>query len=269
MKRASVSKLVAIALSLLCCAPQTSVAAAETEAWKTIKADLFGDRTIIKDDGVIALQVPDRAEDAAIVPLSFAVAGPHRHALKAVTIIIDNNPSPVAAAFEAGEAYGLTDGSFSTRVRIDSFTDVRAIAELNDGSLHMASHFVKASGGCSASPSSDMDEAMRGLGQIKIVRHADAQAGAVSGRVQIMIRHPNFSGMQIDQLTHGYTPARFINDVRILGGDKVVYTIKTGISISENPAFSFSLTSLKDTALRVTATDTDGSQFSGDAALAP
>ena len=43
--------------------------------------------------------------------------------------------------------------SFTTRIRVDKYTYVRAIAEKNDGEKFMVSNFVKAAGGCSA-PSS-------------------------------------------------------------------------------------------------------------------
>ena len=38
----------------------------------------------------------------------------------------------------------------STRVRIDSFSHVRAVLETEDGTLHMATKFVAAAGGCGA-----------------------------------------------------------------------------------------------------------------------
>ncbi len=38
----------------------------------------------------------------------------------------------------------------STRVRVNSYTDVHAVAELSDGKLYMIKIYVKASGGCSA-----------------------------------------------------------------------------------------------------------------------
>lgn len=41
----------------------------------------------------------------------------------------------------------------ATRVRVDDYSYVRAVAETADGKLHMVKAFVKASGGCSAPPS--------------------------------------------------------------------------------------------------------------------
>ena len=53
-------------------------------------------------------------------------------------------------------------------MRIDEYTFVRAIAETNDGQLYMATRFVKASGGCSAPPGKDAQEALATLGKMRL-----------------------------------------------------------------------------------------------------
>ena len=40
--------------------------------------------------------------------------------------------------------------SLSTRIRVDAYTNLHAVAELDDGHLYGAQRFVKAAGGCSA-----------------------------------------------------------------------------------------------------------------------
>ena len=54
-----------------------------------------------------------------------------------------------------------------------------------------------------------------------------------------MIRHPNYSGLQMDQVTMLYIPARFIQEIVLKRGDDVVLTMEGGISLSENPSFRF------------------------------
>ena len=66
----------------------------------------------------------------------------------AITLVIDQNPAPMAAKFELGPDANVTE--ISTRVRVNSYTDVHAVAELSDGQLYMVKTYVKASGGCSA-----------------------------------------------------------------------------------------------------------------------
>src|SRR5262249_56203877 len=90
------------------------------------------------------------AEDAAIVPVTLRLSVPEgdSRSVKAVTLVIDQNPAPVAAKFDLG--VGVT--MISTRVRVDSYTNVHAVAELSDGTLHVTKTFVKASGACSPPP---------------------------------------------------------------------------------------------------------------------
>ena len=96
------------------------------------------------------LDAPRRAEDAAIVPIGMRVnfAGDDKRTLKSLTLVIDENPAPVAGTFTIGPHSGVT--SISTRVRVNSYSYVRLIAELSDGKLYGVKTFVKASGGCSA-----------------------------------------------------------------------------------------------------------------------
>jgi len=58
---------------------------------------------------------------------------------------------PMAAAFTFGENAGVT--FMSTRVRVNSYTNVHVVEETGDGALHAQVKFVKAAGGCSRRPS--------------------------------------------------------------------------------------------------------------------
>ena len=110
---------------------------------------------------------PPRAEDAALTPVTFSAKlpeGDKRRVVK-LTLVIDQNPVPLAAVFTLGEKAG--DTRISTRVRVNSYTNARVVAELSDGSLHMATRYIKAAGGCSAPMVKSMDEAMATLGQMK------------------------------------------------------------------------------------------------------
>ena len=85
--------------------------------------------------------------------------------VKAFTIVIDENPAPVTATFTIGPSAVVS--SISTRVRVNSYTNVHAVAELSDGKLYVVKTYVKASGGCSAPASKSADEAKAGLGQLR------------------------------------------------------------------------------------------------------
>ena len=73
-----------------------------------------------------------------------------------------------------------------------------------------------------------------------------------------MIRHPNNSGMQMDQVTRLYVPAHFVSTVRIWQGDDLLLAVESGISISENPEFRFDYRPNGATAFRAEVRTTRG-----------
>src|ERR1700735_5827305 len=103
-----------------------------------------------------------------MIPMSFSAKLPEGDTRRVVkfTLVIDQNPVPLAATFTLGEKAG--DTRISTRVRVNSYTNTRVVAELSDGSLHMGRRYIKASGGCSAPMVKTMDEALAALGQEKV-----------------------------------------------------------------------------------------------------
>lgn len=244
-------------------------AQANDDPWPDIQRDVFDSRDIIEEDGAITLEAPYRAEDAAIVPLTMRMPARIAGDVKSLTLVIDKNPAPVAATFEFGDAAGSGERAISTRVRIDMYSNVRAVIETNDGKLHMATKFVKASGGCSAPASKDAEEALASLGKMRIKRFNPpvlVEASPDTREAQVMIRHPNFSGMQMDQLTREYTPAKFVRELEVKRGGALVFRMEGGISISENPNFRFTFGAANNETLHVTGKDTDGNVFSGTSA---
>ena len=241
------------------------VIAAEPEnPWPDLARDIFNGRALADSAGLIAIEMPYRAEDAAIVPVTLRATLPpgDTRALKAITLVIDQNPAPVAAAFQVGA--GVT--MISTRVRIDSYTNVHAVAELSDGQLYASEVFVKASGGCSAPTAKNAEEAKANLGQMRFRQFSKPTDGPASGprEAQIMIRHPNNSGLQRDQVTLLYVPAFFVRELRVWQGDELVLAMDGGISISEDPNIRFNYLPNGATRFRVEAIDTDGHVFKGE-----
>ena len=98
----------------------------------------------------VSLEAPPRAEDAALTPVKMIVhvpKGDPRRVAK-LSLVIDENPVPLAGEFTFGPKADVA--SIATRVRVNAYTNMRLIAELSDGSLHMTKTYVKAAGGCSA-----------------------------------------------------------------------------------------------------------------------
>lgn len=261
--------LTALLLGVMLATPAISQQSEET--WKAIKPDIFGDKTILDGDDLMTMDAPMRAEDAAVVPLTVRALKPQagETAIKAITLVIDENPAPVAAKVSFGPA--AATASFSTRLRVNSYSYIRAVAEMNDGSLRMIKRFVKASGGCSAPALKDEDKSVSEIGQLRLRQFAQGDAEAKdyalapndlgAAEAQIMIRHPNYSGLQMDQITMLYIPARFVHEIALKRGDALVLKMEGGISISENPSFRFAFRKEGSGDLALRAEDTQNNVF--------
>jgi sulfur-oxidizing protein SoxY len=203
------------------------------QRWDDLRHAVFGDRKIETGMGVITLDAPPRALDAALVPLTIDLPGTQK--IKAVYLIVDGNTSPLAGTIHFGPAADTRE--LKTRVRVDAYTLIHAVAETEDGKLYATESFIKASGGCSAPSTENAQLALERLGQMKLKRVGAAGSDAV----QLLISHPNYNGMQMDQVTRNYTPARYIQDIKVTRGDALVFDFESDISLSEDPAITFGL----------------------------
>ena len=79
--------------------------------------------------------------------------------------------------------------------------------------------------------------------------------------LQLMIRHPNNSGLAMDQLTRLYDPPMFVNNVRVTRGEALVFRAQVDFTISENPVFRFTLPQGSQGPLRAEVTDTEDRHF--------
>jgi sulfur-oxidizing protein SoxY len=238
-------------------------ASANEDPWPEIREGLFGERAFI-EDGSVKIFAPKRAEDAALVPVRIYVAGEHVSRAQRLMLIVDNNPAPVAAAFRFGDLYrnggDVGDRSIELRVRLESMSRLRAVLETDDA-IYEASQFVSGAGGCTSSSLKDVDEALRGLGKVRLNIENDATRGDLWRELQVQIRHPNFSGMQIDTKTNSYTPADFVDRIKVEVGGQHLVSIESGIAISEDPNFRMSFARRDPVAAALTASDTTGRNF--------
>ena len=223
--------------------------------WKEIQKSIFGDRQIASTDSLVKVDAPVRAMDAALVPITLTM--PEKDRIAGVHLIIDDNPSPYAAHIAFGP--GADAGEIKLRVRVNNYTNIHAVVETKDGQLFETTKFVKASGGCSAPMGMSDEEAMKGMGDMRM-KFAEAQPGKPV-EATLMIRHPNFSGMQMNQVTRDYTPARYINKLVVTAGDKTVFTMDGDISIASNPVINFGLIPEPGKPIKVAATDSQGGSW--------
>jgi sulfur-oxidizing protein SoxY len=206
--------------------------------WSDLRHAIFGDRTVEDAGDLVAIDAPARAEDAATVPVAIRVAETLAPEIRGLYLVIDNNPSPLAAHFLLGPIADARE--IATRVRIDDYTYLHAVAETADGRLYATAHFIKAAGGCSAPASKDQALALERLGKMKLIL-ADRSRPGEPINAKLLISHPNSSGLQMDPVTRNYIPADFMQTLDVIYNGETVFRLESDIAISEDPGFNFSL----------------------------
>ena len=104
---------------------------------------LFGNRPLNQGEGKVKLELPLIAEDGANVAVTVEASLPMTPAsyVSNIYIISEKNRRPMLAKFsftpEAGKAY------IATSIRLAATTDVRAVVEMNDGTLYAVSRPVR------------------------------------------------------------------------------------------------------------------------------
>lgn len=256
---ASLSFAVALACAVGPVLAQETPAERPSAAWTDLKPMIYGAREIAEAGEMIRLDAPVRAHDAAVVPVEIAITPPLGRSVARFALIVDENPAPVAADFVVGEGMGR-EIALSTRIRVNAYSNVRVVAELDDGSLHQTARFVKASGGCSAPALKDAAAAVADAGQLRL---RVFEAGATGAEAQVAVRHPNHSGFQVDQVTLLFTPAWFVDEIEVSQGARMVFRMEGGISLSEDPSLRFRYVPADNAPFTVRAADTAGATFEG------
>lgn len=223
--------------------------------WLAVKKMMFGDWEVHADaKDVIQLWLPPRAEDAATVPVLIRTKidqTPEKY-IKNVWVMIDNNPSPVGVKFTMTPDSGRAD--IETRVRVETYTPVRAVAEMNDGSIWMSTSTIIAAGGCSSSgPRLASELAKTGKMKFKLDDVIEPNKPAMA---QLMVHHPNYSGLALDG-----QDAYFVRQVKVYYGDKVVMQADIDFTISENPNFRFYFLPKEKAELRAEIVDSKDLRF--------
>lgn len=228
------------------------------ERWQDLTALIWGDGTAIAPtDTLVTVEAPERALDSALVPVTIRTTDP---AVTGLALVVDENPGPMAAQLRFGPAGDPRE--LDLRVRVDGYTNVHAVATLPDGALVANAAFVKGAGGCSAPIGVSDAEAMAGMGEMRMKFGGDAPEG--TARATLMVRHPNFNGMQMNQVSRLYTPARYVDDIEVTRAGALVFSMRSDISLATDPVVGFLYRTGSDAPFTVKVTDSKGATWSQD-----
>jgi len=228
--------------------------------WVALKSQLFEERDIIVNAGIIQLDAPARAFDAARVPVTLRTLKPQTEPsyISKLHLIVDQNPVPVAATFNFEPNKGWN--TINTELRVNEYSEIRVLAELNTGEVHMAHSFIKAVGGCSAPPSSYERSDKTKLGRFDggIDRFVNPKQPAVA---RFRLSHPNASGMQFDQFTRTYIPPHYIHTIKAEFNGEALFTVDTNFSLSQDPVLGFNFKPDSDGELSIEAIDSENQTY--------
>ena len=231
--------------------------------WESLRARLFQSRPIDATPDIVQIIAPLRAAYGASVPVKIVSKLPQTPALyvKRVTLLVDKNPSPVAAVLDLTPEVGQAD--FETRIRVDEYSHVRVIAELSDGTLHMDSRYVKTSGGCSAPPNRD---ALNLIGKT-MLKLPEAVTMERPTAADVTVLHPNDTGFELNQVTVMFIPAHFVRSIKVSYADRKVFDADLDFSISENPTLRFNFVPHAQGQLKAEVEDSKDGRWVGTLAV--
>jgi len=236
---------------------------ASSPEWETIRAKLFPNRGIDGASGKVQLAVPLRAPFGAAVPVKITSGLPQTPELyvKRMYIVIDKNPSAIAAVLDLTPEVGQAD--FETRLRVDEYGHIRVISELSNGELHMASRYVKVSGGCTQPPNRDQ---LHLIGKT-VFRLPEGVRMDAPTPAEVQVVHPNDTGFELNQVTIMYIPPHFVRSIKVSYANRKVFDADVDFSISENPSFRFNFVPHGAGELRAEVEDSKEQHYFGTLAV--
>jgi sulfur-oxidizing protein SoxY len=233
--------------------------------WDRLREQIFGKRPIEANPDASAVQLiaPLRAAYGAWVPIKIVSKLPQSGDpyVRKLTLLVDKNPSPVAAMLDLTREVGQAD--FETRIRVDEYSHVRVVSELSNGQLSMDSRYVKTSGGCSAPPNRD---ALHLIGKTVLKLPGEPKLDGVNA-ADVTVVHPNDTGFELNQRTLMYIPAHFVRSIRVTYTGRKIFDADLDFSISENPTWRFNFVPHERGELRAEVTDSKDGHFAGTLAV--
>jgi sulfur-oxidizing protein SoxY len=232
--------------------------------WERLAAKLFPGKKIQTGSGMVQLTAPLRAAYGASVPVKVVSKIAQTPALyvRRMHILVDKNPSPVAAVIDLTTDAGQAD--FETRLRVDEYSHVRVISELSNGELHTDSRYVKTSGGCSAPPNRD---ALHLIGKTMFKLPSGVTMNAPTA-ADVTVVHPNDTGFELNNVTVMFIPPHFVRSIKVSYAAKKIFDADLDFSVSENPTLRFHFVPRGPGELRAEVTDSKDAQFVGTLSVA-
>jgi len=234
-----VTRIKALILKVLLCSlvllSGTVNAELSAQNWPMIKERFFNHRPI-NPTNLIQVIAPLGAENAAQVPVMLKVSNQQQDPIKSIYLLVDANPVPIVAHYQFPLSFNTL--ALSTRIRMKNDSHIRAIAETESGALLMASTIVNAGGGCGGTVAEDEAIVRENAGKIKFQLNPPYKPQKTASAT-LQIKHPMYTGLQIDAKTKQLKPAFYIQHANIMFEESSVMQVDFNVGTAENPHLTF------------------------------
>ncbi|MEM6933801.1 MAG: quinoprotein dehydrogenase-associated SoxYZ-like carrier [Pseudomonadota bacterium] len=251
--------LIAAGIIGICLSPVAALGGGyKTVHWPDLQAEIYGEAVLNDAGDMVTLDAPMRSANDAQVPVQVDAQLHDGRAIRSVTLIIDENPMPVSAIWTFDTPRQSV--RLGANMRFNGPSPLRAVIETTDGARYMTTRFVKTSGlgACSAPPVGDPDAAIATIGQMEAFDLTPPSRATPAVRTaRLEMRHPQHTGLQMDQITLLFILARYIEELDVWSGDQKLFTLEGSISMSEDPQIEFDFPNTGAETLRIRMKDTD------------
>lgn len=215
--------------------PSTIHAELSAENWPMMKERFFNHRSI-SPTNLIQIVAPLGAENAAQVPVTLKVSNQLQDPIKSIYLLVDANPIPMVAHYQFPLSFNALE--LSTRIRMENDSHIRAIAETESGALLMATTIVNAGGGCAGTVAEDEVIVRQNAGKIKFQINPPYKMHETASAT-LQIKHPMYTGLQLDAKTKQLKPAFYIQHADIKFEQTSVIKVNFNVGTAENPYLNF------------------------------
>lgn len=226
--------------------------------WPAMKETYFPNQ-VIENAEFIKVSGPRTSENGGQVPITIQLEQNKASApIKTLYLLIDENPKQLAATYKLSES--ISNLEMTTRVRMNSDSFIRLVAEDTNGKFFMAKTSIEAGGGCGGTINTESLTNRSEIGKIKLNVSNAIKPGDQS-IIAFMIKHPMLSGLQRNANTNEPIPAYFANKAVFMFDNRRILEADFGVSTSENPYLRFTFDAKTNGTLLVQVEDTAGEKF--------
>ena len=179
--------------------------AARQARWDELRHAIFGDHAVKDGADLVRIEAAERAEDAAIVPVTIALAEPIQKRVRKLYFVINDNPSPMAAVL-----FGAAAEPRSWPRACASTTTPTCTPWPNSTTARSTPASASSRRRAAARRRRRRTRPRRStrLGKMKLAFQGVAQLLGAPVTAQLLISHPNSSGAADGSSTRNYYPRR-------------------------------------------------------------